>query len=92
MSFLRRPYQRLTSARDTITDAVSYTHLEGCHLDADMIEEACQKIKPEPNSILFIENGGNRVCPAAFDLGEDCKVVVLSVTEGEDKPIKYPDI
>ena len=65
---------------------------EGCHLDADMIEEACQKIKPEPNSILFIENVGNLVCPAAFDLGEDCKVVLLSVTEGEDKPIKYPDM
>ena len=65
---------------------------EGCHLDADMIEDACAKLKPEDNSILFIENVGNLVCPAAFDLGEDCKVVVLSVTEGEDKPIKYPDM
>lgn len=78
--------------RATGCRAIQINTGEGCHLDADMIEEACQKIKPEPNSILFIENVGNLVCPAAFDLGEDCKVVVLSVTEGEDKPIKYPDM
>ena len=78
--------------RATGCRAIQINTGEGCHLDADMIEEACRKIKPEPNSILFIENVGNLVCPAAFDLGEDCKVVVLSVTEGEDKPIKYPDM
>ncbi len=55
-----------------------------------MIKDASAKLVPEDNSILFIENVGNLVCPAAFDLGELCKVVVLSVTEGEDKPLKYP--
>lgn len=53
---------------------------------------ALDTLQPEEKSILFIENVGNLVCPAAFDLGEECKVVVLSVTEGEDKPIKYPDM
>lgn len=75
-----------------ICRAIQINTGEGCHLDAEMIDEACEKIKPEDRSILFIENVGNLVCPAAFDLGEDCKVVVLSVTEGEDKPIKYPDM
>lgn len=78
--------------RATGCRAIQINTGEGCHLDAEMIEEACEKIKPEDRSILFIENVGNLVCPAAFDLGEDCKVVVLSVTEGEDKPIKYPDM
>ena len=63
--------------RATGCRAIQINTGEGCHLDADMIEEACQKIKPEPNSILFIENVGNLVCPAAFDLGEDCKVCLL---------------
>ncbi|WP_290372182.1 hydrogenase nickel incorporation protein HypB, partial [uncultured Parasutterella sp.] len=76
--------------RATGCRAIQINTGEGCHLDAEMIDEACEKIKPEDRSILFIENVGNLVCPAAFDLGEDCKVVVLSVTEGEDKPIKYP--
>ena len=76
--------------RATGCRAIQINTGEGCHLDADMIEEACQKIKPEPNSILFIENVGNLVCPASFDLGERHKVAVLSVTEGEDKPLKYP--
>lgn len=62
----------------------------GCHLDAGMIEAALQKIDVETNSILFIENVGNLVCPAMFDLGENKRVVVISVTEGEDKPLKYP--
>lgn len=62
----------------------------GCHLDAQMIDTAIQKIEIEPNSILFIENVGNLVCPAMFDLGETKRVVVISVTEGEDKPLKYP--
>jgi hydrogenase nickel incorporation protein HypB len=62
----------------------------GCHLDARMVETAFKKLDVEPNSILFIENVGNLVCPALFDLGEFKRVVVISVTEGEDKPLKYP--
>lgn len=62
----------------------------GCHLDAKMIESALKKFEVEANSILFIENVGNLVCPAMFDLGEYKRVVVISVTEGEDKPLKYP--
>jgi len=65
---------------------------KGCHLDASMVERALERLQPEENSVLFIENVGNLVCPAAFDLGEAHKVVVLSVTEGEDKPLKYPDM
>ncbi|MBD2342803.1 hydrogenase nickel incorporation protein HypB [Anabaena subtropica] len=62
----------------------------GCHLDASMIERGLQQLNPPINSVLMIENVGNLVCPALFDLGEQAKVVILSVTEGEDKPIKYP--
>lgn len=78
--------------RATGCRAIQINTGEGCHLDAFMVKEALDKIKPEDHSLLFIENVGNLVCPAAFDLGEECKVVVLSVTEGEDKPIKYPDM
>ncbi len=63
---------------------------KGCHLDAHDIGHALEKLRPPSNSILFIENVGNLVCPALFDLGETYKVVILSVTEGEDKPLKYP--
>jgi hydrogenase nickel incorporation protein HypB len=62
----------------------------GCHLDAQMVESALKKLDTEPNSILFIENVGNLVCPAMFDLGEYKRVIVTSTTEGEDKPLKYP--
>lgn len=62
----------------------------GCHLDADMVHRALDALDPEPGSLLFIENVGNLVCPALFDLGERSKVVVISVTEGDDKPLKYP--
>ena len=62
----------------------------GCHLDAEMLAQGLQKLNPPPGSVVMIENVGNLVCPALFDLGEEAKVVVLSVTEGEDKPIKYP--
>ena len=62
----------------------------GCHLDAKMVDTAFKKLDVEPNSILFIENVGNLVCPALFDLGEFKRVVVISVTEGDDKPLKYP--
>jgi hydrogenase nickel incorporation protein HypB len=62
----------------------------GCHLDASMIDLALKKFDIDSNSILFIENVGNLVCPAMFDLGEFKRVVVISVTEGDDKPLKYP--
>ncbi len=62
----------------------------GCHLDADMVHRALHALAPESGSLLFIENVGNLVCPALFDLGERSKVVVISVTEGADKPLKYP--
>ena len=65
---------------------------KGCHLDGHMVGHAMESLKPEEGSLLFIENVGNLVCPAAFDLGEAHKVAILSVTEGEDKPIKYPDM
>ncbi len=62
----------------------------GCHLEADMVAEAVRKLDPWPGSILMIENVGNLVCPALFDLGERMKVAVISTPEGEDKPLKYP--
>ena len=62
----------------------------GCHLDADMVHRALHALEPESGSVVFIENVGNLVCPALFDLGERSKVVVISVTEGADKPLKYP--
>lgn len=61
-----------------------------CHLDAHMIGHAIEKLPLVDNSILFIENVGNLVCPALFDLGEAHRIVILSVTEGDDKPLKYP--
>jgi len=62
----------------------------GCHLEADMVARGLDELRPAFGSLLLIENVGNLVCPAMFDLGEHAKVVVLSVTEGEDKPLKYP--
>ncbi len=64
----------------------------GCHLDADMINKAVKKLEIKDNSTLIIENVGNLVCPSMFDLGESKRVVIISTTEGEDKPIKYPDM
>ncbi len=65
---------------------------KGCHLDAQMVGQAMQRLSLPDDSLLLIENVGNLVCPASFDLGEAHKVVILSVTEGEDKPLKYPDM
>ncbi|KAF0124208.1 MAG: hypB [Methylocystaceae bacterium] len=62
----------------------------GCHLDAEMIARALSELKPSVASLVFIENVGNLVCPALFDLGEHAKAVIFSTTEGEDKPLKYP--
>jgi hydrogenase nickel incorporation protein HypB len=78
--------------RATGAPAVQINTGKGCHLDAHMVGHAIDHLLPEPRSLLFIENVGNLVCPAAFDLGEAHKVVVLSVTEGDDKPLKYPDM
>jgi hydrogenase nickel incorporation protein HypB len=78
--------------RATGVQAVQINTGKGCHLDAHMVGHALEKLDLADDSVLMIENVGNLVCPAAFDLGEAHKVAILSVTEGEDKPIKYPDI
>lgn len=86
------------TARDTIrirnagAPAVQINTGTGCHLDSRMIDDALRKLQPEQDSIIFIENVGNLVCPALFDLGEQARVVVASVTEGDEKPLKYPYI
>lgn len=64
----------------------------GCHLEADMVNHAVKHLNPSEGAVLFIENVGNLVCPAMFDLGEAKKVVIVSTTEGDDKPLKYPHI
>ena len=78
--------------RESGVKAVQINTGKGCHLDGHMVGHALNTLQPEAQSVLFIENVGNLVCPAAFDLGEAHKVVILSVTEGEDKPLKYPDM
>lgn len=78
--------------RATGIPAIQINTGKGCHLDAHMIDHALQQLPLQNNSLLFIENVGNLVCPSSFDLGEAHKVVILSVTEGEDKPLKYPDM
>ncbi|MCG7980655.1 MAG: hydrogenase nickel incorporation protein HypB [Candidatus Thiodiazotropha endolucinida] len=78
--------------RATGAKALQINTGKGCHLDGHMVGHALETLKPDQGSLLFIENVGNLVCPAAFDLGEAHKVAILSVTEGEDKPIKYPDM
>lgn len=78
--------------RATGAPAIQINTRKGCHLDAHMVGHALDHLALPPGGLLFIENVGNLVCPAAFDLGEAHKVVVLSVTEGEDKPLKYPDM
>ncbi len=70
--------------------AVQVNTGSGCHLEADMIARGLQELRPSAGSIVMIENVGNLVCPALFDLGEGAKVVILSVAEGDDKPLKYP--
>lgn len=78
--------------RATGTPAIQVNTGKGCHLDAQMIADAAPRLPLAEQGILFIENVGNLVCPASFDLGERHKVAVLSVTEGEDKPLKYPHV
>ena len=78
--------------RETGVAAIQINTGKGCHLDAHQIGHALEHLSIKAQSVLFIENVGNLVCPAAFDLGEAHKVAILSITEGEDKPIKYPDM
>ena len=78
--------------RATGAPAIQINTGKGCHLDAHMVGHAMHQLDLPEHSVLMIENVGNLVCPAAFDLGEAHKVVILSVTEGEDKPLKYPDM
>ena len=78
--------------RATGVPAIQINTGKGCHLDAAMVGDGYRRLPQLKGGILFIENVGNLVCPAAFDLGEACKIVVFSTTEGEDKPLKYPDM
>jgi hydrogenase nickel incorporation protein HypB len=95
-----RPVAVLEGDQETLLDAerISATGVRavqintgaGCHLDADMVAAGMRELALEPGSLLFVENVGNLVCPALFDLGERARVVIMSVTEGADKPLKYP--
>ena len=95
-----RPVAVLEGDQETLIDAerISATGVRavqintgaGCHLDADMVASGVRELAPERGSLLFVENVGNLVCPALFDLGERARVVIMSVTEGADKPLKYP--
>jgi hydrogenase nickel incorporation protein HypB len=76
--------------RATGCDVVQINTGTGCHLDAQMLESGLRRLAPPLGSVVMIENVGNLVCPALFDLGERCKIVIMSVTEGDDKPLKYP--
>jgi hydrogenase nickel incorporation protein HypB len=76
--------------RGTGAPVVQINTGSGCHLDAGMLARGLAELRPPDGSLVFVENVGNLVCPALFDLGEAAKVVVVSVTEGEDKPLKYP--
>jgi hydrogenase nickel incorporation protein HypB len=78
--------------RATGAPALQINTGKGCHLDAFMVGRAMEQLRLADDSLLLIENVGNLVCPASFDLGEAHKVAILSVTEGEDKPLKYPDM
>lgn len=76
--------------RATGCPAIQINTGAGCHLEAGMLGGALRELRPAPGSVVFVENVGNLVCPALFDLGEDHRAVVISVTEGADKPLKYP--
>jgi hydrogenase nickel incorporation protein HypB len=78
--------------RGTGAPVVQINTGSGCHLDADMLARGLAELGPVNGSLVFVENVGNLVCPALFDLGEAARVVVVSVTEGEDKPLKYPQM
>ncbi len=94
------PFSVIEGDQETVNDArkiretgcrvVQINTGTGCHLEANMVQRAYQELDPPPNSLVAIENVGNLVCPALFDLGEYAKIAILSVTEGDDKPLKYP--
>ncbi|MEA3461727.1 MAG: hydrogenase nickel incorporation protein HypB [Bacteroidota bacterium] len=96
----KRPLAVIEGDQQTLNDAerihktgapvVQVNTGNGCHLDADMIRQALDQLDLKDQSILFIENVGNLVCPSLFELGEKNRIVIISVTEGEDKPLKYP--
>jgi hydrogenase nickel incorporation protein HypB len=96
----KRPVAVIEGDQQTLNDAeridqagapvVQVNTGNGCHLDAEMIRQALDKLDVQEKSVLFIENVGNLVCPSLFELGEKHRVVIISVTEGEDKPLKYP--
>jgi hydrogenase nickel incorporation protein HypB len=96
----KRPVAVIEGDQQTLNDAeridqagapvVQVNTGNGCHLDAEMIRLAIDKLELQEKSVLFIENVGNLVCPSLFELGEKHRVVIISVTEGEDKPLKYP--
>jgi hydrogenase nickel incorporation protein HypB len=93
MSVIEGDQETLNDAeriRATGCDVVQINTGTGCHLDAQMLSDGLRRLDPEIGSIVLIENVGNLVCPALFDLGEHCKIVIMSVTEGDDKPLKYP--
>jgi hydrogenase nickel incorporation protein HypB len=97
---LGRPVSVVEGDQETLLDAeriraagaraVQVNTGSGCHLDAEMLHSALEQLAPAPGSLVMVENVGNLVCPALFDLGEAARVVVISVTEGDDKPLKYP--
>jgi hydrogenase nickel incorporation protein HypB len=96
----RRPVAVIEGDQETLLDAeriqragcavVQVNTGAGCHLDASMVDDALSTLDPPNGALLFVENVGNLVCPALFDLGEGGRVVIISVTEGADKPLKYP--
>ena len=98
----RIPFYVIEGDQQTLNDANRINALnvpviqintgKGCHLESDMIYDAVMQLNPINDSVLMIENVGNLVCPSMFDLGEQKRVVIISITEGEDKPIKYPDM
>ena len=79
--------ERISAAGATVVQINTGT---GCHLDAHMVAHGIEDLSPPPGAVVFIENVGNLVCPALFDLGERARVVIVSVTKGDDKPLKYP--
>ncbi len=96
------PFYVIEGDQQTLNDANRIAAIEipvmqintgkGCHLESDMVYDAVKKLDMQNNSVLMIENVGNLVCPSMFNLGESKRVVIISTTEGEDKPIKYPDM
>lgn len=93
MSIIEGDQQSMNDANRIAATGVPVVQVntgKGCHLDAHMVLHAIKKLEVKEKSLLFIENVGNLVCPAMFDLGENQRVVIISVTEGEDKPLKYP--